>query len=105
MRCCLRCQGLRAHTPAVKLKINKWHVIANRSAGFCNVWTAFSSKGVSNIFYIQGKLTAKRYRDEILNVALKEDCSTYFHNENTYIYQHDHCPVHTANIVTRWLQE
>lgn len=76
----------------------------NKSLGSVNIWAAISWRGVSILHIINGRLTARKYIDEILSVALKDYCTENF-IDNEFIIQQDNCPCHTAMIVKNYFRE
>lgn len=67
-----------------------------------NVWGWISSRGMGVVWRIEGRFVALTYREILENIMVPSVEQLY--PENNYIFQHDNCPVHTANIVTQWIQ-
>ena len=65
------------------------------------VWGVISAHGPGSLIRLQGRINAKKYVD-----MLAEHFSLYF-RENFYdkpILMQDNAPIHTANIVKKFLQ-
>ena len=75
--------------PKGKRYFNKYvHSKFNPSVASVNVWAAMSSKGISKLHFITGRLDGHRYVNEILDGALKQYCNEFFHDNNN-VFQHD----------------
>lgn len=65
-----------------------------------NVWGWCSYKGLGVCYKVDGRFNADNYSHILENVMLPSVRQLYPEN---FIYQHDNCPVHTANVVRTWL--
>ncbi|KFM60226.1 Transposable element Tcb1 transposase, partial [Stegodyphus mimosarum] len=65
------------------------------------IWGCMASKGVGNLCFIDGNMTARTYidvlRDNLPQSAIKLGIS------NSYYFQQDNDPKHTAGITCMWL--
>lgn len=75
--------------------------LAFRSGRFSvNVWGWISVHGPGVCWRVEGRFNALNYINILENVMLPSTEQIY--PNNTFIYQQDNCPVHTANRVTDW---
>jgi transposase len=77
--------------------------IPNRSTASVSIWAAISTRGITNLHFIEGRLNARRYVDDILAANLLPFCETHFDQNHAFTFQQDNSPVHTARIVRQWL--
>jgi transposase len=67
------------------------------------VWGCLCAKGVGDLSIINGKMKAVDYKN-ILTTQMIPNAHKLF-GENTFIFQHDNCKVHTAKVVKKFLQD
>ena len=67
------------------------------------VWACFSRSGVGNLCFIEGSMDRFLYR-EILRKNLLQSCQK-LGLENSFVFQHDNDPKHTAGVVKDWLKQ
>ena len=67
------------------------------------VWGCFSRSGVGNLCFIEGNMDRFLYR-EILGKNLLQSCQK-LGLENSFVFQHDNDPKHTAGVVKDWLKQ
>ena len=67
------------------------------------VWGCFSSSGVGNLCFIESNMDRFLYR-EILQKNLLQSCQK-LGLENSFVFQHDNDPKHTAGLVKDWLKQ
>ena len=67
------------------------------------VWACFSRSGVGNLCFIEGNMDRFLYR-EILRKNLLQSCQR-LGLENSFVFQHDNDPKHTAGLVKDWLKQ
>lgn len=68
-----------------------------------NVWGWMSVQGLGQCTKINGRFNAGAYVDILENIMVPSVRAIF--PENNFVYQHDNCPVHTAGIVTDWMQQ
>lgn len=68
-----------------------------------NVWGWMSANGLGMCINIANRFNALAYIDILENIMLPSVNAVF--PENNFVYQHDNCRVHTARIVTGWLQQ
>lgn len=77
--------------------------LASRHGRFSvNVWGWISVHGPGVCWRIEGRFNAGNYINILENILLPSAEQIY--PNNTFIFQQDNCPVHTANDVTHWFQ-
>ena len=64
-------------------------------------WGCFSSSGVGNLVFIDGKLTGELHGDILQKNMLQS--AKKLNMAKDWWFQHDNDPKHTARIVTNWL--
>lgn len=65
-----------------------------------NVWGWISYYGLGVCWKLEGRFNAENYRQVLEHIMLPSVRSIY--PNNSFIYQQDNCPVHTANVVKDW---
>lgn len=74
----------------------------NRSGRFSvNVWAWMCAQGAGVAWQIEGRLNSQSYLDILENVMLPSVSQTY--PNNTFTFQQDNNPVHTARVITQWI--
>ena len=73
------------------------------NGGSVMVWARFSRSGVGNLSFIEGNMDRCLYR-EILRKNLLQSCQK-LGLENSFVFQHDNDPKHTAGVVKDWLKQ
>lgn len=76
--------------------------VANSGRFSVNVWGWMSYHGIGICTRILERFNAETYIN-ILETIMMPSVNAVFHNN--FIYQHDNCPVHSARVVTNWLQQ
>ena len=71
--------------------------------GSVMVWACFSRSSVGNLCFIEGNMDRFLYR-EILRKNLLQSCQK-LGLENSFVFQHDNDPKHTAGMVKDWLKQ
>lgn len=66
------------------------------------IWGAISSKGLSKLVFINGKVNSEKYID-ILKEALVNDFDKYY--PRGWVFQQDNAPVHTSRYSKTWLAQ
>lgn len=94
---------IRVYRPANTRFHERYVSPRNRSGRFSvNVWAWISVHGPGVAWRIMGngRFNGQVYRDILENVMLPSVEQLY--PNNTFIYQQDNCPIHTARIITQW---
>ena len=73
------------------------------NGGSVMVWGCFSRNGVGNLCFIEGNMDRFLYR-EVLRKNLLQSCQK-LGLENSFVFQHDNDPKHTAGLVKDWLKQ
>lgn len=68
------------------------------------VWGMISSRGVSDLFIVQGMMNQGRYKEVLENVMLPQMEHWFDKGENP-IFQQDSAPCHTAKSIKQFLTE
>jgi hypothetical protein len=68
-----------------------------------NVWRWMSAHQLGMCTNIDNRFNALAYLDILENIMLPSVRAVF--PENNFVYQHDNCRVHTARIVTEWLEQ
>lgn len=79
----------------------KVSLTVKHGGGHAMVWGCVSSKGVGNLAFIDGNMTAKMYVT-ILQDNLKKSVED-LNLQDTFVFQQDNDPKHTAIITREWL--
>jgi hypothetical protein len=67
------------------------------------IWGAIPSKGVVHLENLNGIQNAQKYRD--LLIRIKPIIERTMDGLPSWVFQHDHAAVHTARLVSSWLEE
>lgn len=78
------------------------HSIQSSGRFSVNVWAWISFRGMGVCWKIDGSFRKESYENILENVMLPS--VTHLYPENNFIFQHDNCPVHTANNITQWFR-
>ena len=80
-----------------------------------HVYGGMTSKGLTNLVFIEGGVTAARYVEEVLPMLISvqlrvnetNDVTTtkLFDDNNDWIFEHDHAKAHDSNIAQKFLAE
>ena len=73
-----------------------------QGGGSVMIWGAFSSKGKSQLKFVDGTLTSLKYTSLLRTHLLPY--GDHFHQDQ-YIFQHDNALCHRAKTTTEWLEE
>ena len=73
------------------------------NGGSAMVWGCFSRSGIGNLCFIEGNMDRFLYR-EILRKNLLQSCQK-LGLENSFVFQRDNDPKHTAGLVKDWLKQ
>ena len=77
--------------------------LAFRSGRFAvNIWGWISAHGLGVCWQLEGRFNSENYLNVLEHIMLPSVRSIY--PNNYFIYQHDNCPVHTANAIKGWFQ-
>ena len=90
---------------------NNWHdvrgpqktfFIRNFGGGSVMVWAAISSRGSSELVFLEGKQNSLKYV-ETLDQYLFPLCDKF--GDDAVIFQHDNAPLHTSRLTKTFLQK
>ena len=90
---------------------NNWHdvrgpqktfFIRNFGGGSVIVWAAISSRGSSELVFLEGKQNSLKYV-ETLDQYLFPLCDKF--GDDAVIFQHDNAPLHTSRLTKTFLQK
>lgn len=67
-----------------------------------NVWGWISAHGLGICWRLEGRFNAEHYVSVLEDIMLPSVGQIY--PNNSFVFQHDNCPVHTANAVREWFR-
>ena len=82
-----------------EVKEENYRVGQGRYGAKVHLWAGISARGATKIYIFQNNLTSKRYR-AILRKGKRDMDRLY---PEGYIFQQDNSPIHTAKIITRFI--
>ena len=89
--------------PGEAFKIGYTRPTVKHGGGSIMVWGCFSSSGVGNIVFIEGKMNGEIYKT-IINQNLKQSAEKMGLGDN-FVFQQDNDPKHTSKTVQKFLAQ